>query len=240
MKAIRSAALTFTADPFLSSERAAMHYESDALTVFENGIITGFGAYAEIKKTLTADCEITTYTDALVLPGFIDLHVHYPQTQIIGAYGKQLIDWLNRYTFVAEQQFADVNHARAVSSFFLDECLRVGTTTAMVYGTVHAHATDVFFDEALKRNMRMIVGKVMMDRNAPEVLRDTPQRGYDESKVLIEKWHGRDRLSYAITPRFAPTSSPEQLDAAGALWREFPDCFMQTHISQKTTMKSHG
>jgi len=232
MKAIRAAALTFTADPFLVGASAAMRYESDALIVFENGVISDFGAYAEIKKTLSPTCEMTTYTDALVLPGFIDLHVHYPQTQIIGAYGKQLIDWLNRYTFVAEQQFADVNHARAVASFFLDECLRAGTTTAMVYGTVHAHATDVFFDEAQKRNLRMIAGKVMMDRNAPKALCDTPQRGYDESKALIEKWHRRDRLSYAITPRFAPTSSPEQLDAAGALWRDFPDCFMQTHISE--------
>ena len=232
MKAIRAAALTFTADPFLVGASAAMRYESDALIVFENGVISDFGAYAEIKKTLSPTCEMTTYTDALVLPGFIDLHVHYPQTQIIGAYGKQLIDWLNRYTFVAEQQFADVNHARTVASFFLDECLRAGTTTAMVYGTVHAHATDVFFDEAQKRNLRMIAGKVMMDRNAPKALCDTPQRGYDESKALIEKWHRRDRLSYAITPRFAPTSSPEQLDAAGALWRDFPDCFMQTHISE--------
>ena len=232
MKAIRAAALTFTADPFLVGASAAMRYESDALIVFENGVISDFGAYAEIKKTLSPTCEMMTYTDALVLPGFIDLHVHYPQTQIIGAYGKQLIDWLNRYTFVAEQQFADVNHARAVASFFLDECLRAGTTTAMVYGTVHAHATDVFFDEAQKRNLRMIAGKVMMDRNAPNALCDTPQRGYDESKALIEKWHRRDRLSYAITPRFAPTSSPEQLDAAGALWRDFPDCFMQTHISE--------
>ena len=232
MKAIRAAALTFTADPFLVGASAAMRYESDALIVFENGVISDFGAYAEIKKSLSPTCEMTTYTDALVLPGFIDLHVHYPQTQIIGAYGKQLIDWLNRYTFVAEQQFADVNHARAVASFFLDECLRAGTTTAMVYGTVHAHATDVFFDEAQKRNLRMVAGKVMMDRNAPKALCDTPQRGYDESKALIEKWHRRDRLSYAITPRFAPTSSPEQLDAAGALWRDFPDCFMQTHISE--------
>jgi guanine deaminase len=232
VKALRAAALTFTADPFLVGSAAAMRYESDALVVFENGVITDFGDYSAIKPTLPAHCEITVYQDALMLPGFIDLHVHYPQTQIIGAYGKQLIDWLNRYTFVAEQQFADVAHARKVASFFLDECLRAGTTTAMVYGTVHAHSADVFFQEAERRNLRMIAGKVMMDRNAPEALRDTPQRGYDESKALIEKWHGRGRLGYAITPRFAPTSSPEQLEAAGALWREFPDCHMQTHISE--------
>jgi guanine deaminase len=232
MRAIRAAALTFVADPFIAGAAAAMRYESDALIVFDRGVITAFGAYSAIQPTLAPDCSIQTYRDALVLPGFIDLHVHYPQTQIIGAYGKQLIDWLNRYTFVAEQQFADEAHARRVSAFFLDECLRAGTTTAMVYGTVHPHATDVFFDEAAKRNLRMIAGKVMMDRNAPEALRDTPQRGYDESKALIQKWHGRGRLGYAITPRFAPTSSPEQLEAAGALWREFPDCHVQTHISE--------
>ncbi len=231
---IRGAALTFCGDPFLIGAAAAMRYESDALVVMEAGKIKAFGAYADIKKTLPANTKITTYADALILPGFIDLHVHYPQTQIIGAYGKQLIDWLNRYTFVAEQQFADIDHAREVSQFFLDECLRVGTTTAMVYGTVHSHATDVFFEAAAERNMRMIAGKVMMDRNAPAALCDTAQSGYDDSKALIEKWHGQRRLGYAITPRFAPTSSPAQLEAAGALWREFPDVHMQTHIAENT------
>ena len=232
--AIRGAALTFSGDPFLIGASAAMHYEPDALVVMADGVITAFGAYADIKKTLQPDIAITSYTDSLILPGFIDLHVHYPQTQIIGAYGKQLIDWLNRYTFVAEQQFADIGHAREVSNFFLDECLRVGTTTAMVYGTSHAHSVEVFFAAAAKRNLRMIAGKVMMDRNAPAALCDTAQSSYDDSKALINKWHNHGRLSYAITPRFAPTSSPAQLEAAGALWREFPEVHMQTHISENT------
>ena len=236
LHAIRGAALSFRGDPFLMGAEAATQYESDALVVMEGGLIKAFGAYVDIKKTLPPNTTVTTYTDALILPGFIDLHVHYPQTQIIGAYGKQLIDWLNRYTFVAEQQFADINHAREVSRFFLDECLRVGTTTAMVYGTVHAHSVDVFFEAAAERNMRMIAGKVMMDRNAPDALCDTAQSSYDDSKALIEKWQGNSesRLGYAITPRFAPTSSPAQLEAAGALWREFPDVHMQTHISENT------
>ena len=232
--ALRGAALTFRDDPFLVGRDAAMHYEADALVVIEDGRIKAFGAYAGLKNSLEAGTPVTTYTDALILPGFIDLHVHYPQTQIIGAYGKQLIDWLNRYTFPAEQQFADVNHAREVSKLFLDECLRVGTTTAMVYGTVHAHSVEVFFDEASKRDLRMIAGKVMMDRNAPATLLDTAQTGYDQSKALLEKWQGVGRLGYAITPRFAPTSSPAQLEAAGALWREFPHVHMQTHISENT------
>ena len=232
--ALRGAALTFRGDPFLIGKDAAAHYESDALVVLEGGRIKAFGAYASLKDSLPADTPITTYTDALILPGFIDLHVHYPQTQIIGAYGKQLIDWLNRYTFPAELQFADVEHARAVSRLFLDECLRVGTTTAMVYGTVHAHSVEVFFEESQRRGLRMIAGKVMMDRNAPVGLLDTAQSGYDQSRALLEKWHGVGRLGYAITPRFAPTSSPAQLEAAGALWREFPQAHLQTHISENT------
>lgn len=232
MKVLRGAALTFVADPFQVGREAAMRYESDALLVLDHGKITAFGAYADIKPTLPAETAITTYGDALMLPGFIDTHVHYPQTQIIGAYGKQLIDWLNRYTFVAEQQFVDSEHAARVARFFLDECLRVGTTTAMVYGTVHAHSVDVFFAEAARRNLRMIAGKVMMDRHAPEALLDTAQTGYDASKTLLQKWHGKGRLGYAVTPRFAPTSSPAQLEAAGALWREFPGTHMQTHISE--------
>lgn len=232
--ALRGATLTFSADPFLVGREAAMHYESDALVILEGGRIKAFGPYAALKNSLGTEIPITTYPDALILPGFIDLHVHYPQTQIIGAYGKRLIDWLNRYTFPAEQQFADVDHARAVSTLFLDECMRVGTTTAMVYGTVHAHSVEVFFSEAERRGLRMIAGKVMMDRNAPEALLDTAQTGYDQSKALIEKWHGIGRLGYAITPRFAPTSSPAQLEAAGALWREFPHLHLQTHISENT------
>ena len=154
----------------------------------------------------------------LILPGFIDAHIHYPQTRVIGSYGAQLLDWLQKYTFVEEQKFSDPAHAAAVADFFLDEMFRQGTTTAVVYCTVRPKLVEAFFVASERRGARMIAGKVMMDRNAPPALTDTPQRGYDESKALIERWHGRGRLEYAITPRFAITSSDAQLAAAGA-WR---------------------
>ena len=151
------------------------------------------------------------------MSGFIDAHVHYPQTQVIGSYGAQLLDWLHNYTFVEEQKFADPAHCARVAEFFLDELFRSGTTTAMVYCTVHPQSVDAFFTAAEARGARMIAGKVMMDRDAPPALMDTAQRGYDESKALIARWRGRGRLDYAITPRFAVTSTQAQLDAAGAL-----------------------
>ena len=170
--------------------------------------------------------------DRLILAGFVDCHVHYPQTQIIGAYGEQLTDWLARYTYAAEQQFADGAHARAVAKLFLQECLRAGTTTAAVYCTVHPQSVDAFFEAASALDLRMIAGKVLMDRNAPAALTDTPKRGYDESKALIGRWHGKGRQLYCVTPRFAPTSSPEQIEATGALWREHPGTYLQSHVAE--------
>jgi guanine deaminase len=232
IKALRGAALTFTGDPFKVGGEAAARYESDALVIIENGRIKAFGAYDALKSSLTPDIPLTTYKDSLILPGFIDTHVHYPQTQIIGAYGKQLIDWLNNYTFIAEQQFSKPEHGRDVAKVFLRECMRAGTTTAMVYCTVYPQSVDVFFEESEKINARMIAGKVMMDRNAPEALLDTPQSGYDQSKTLLQKWHKRGRQLYCITPRFAPTSSPEQMEMTGALWKEFSDAYLQSHVSE--------
>ncbi|WJJ94839.1 guanine deaminase [Neopusillimonas aromaticivorans] len=167
-----------------------------------------------------------------MVPGFIDTHVHYPQMQMIGAYGAQLIDWLNTYTFVAEQQYSDLTYARTVADTFICELLRSGTTTAAVYCTVHPASVQAFFEAAEKRDLRMIAGKVLMDRNAPDALLDTAQSGYDDSLALINAWHGRGRLHYAITPRFAPTSSPAQLEAVGALWKGNPTTYMQTHLSE--------
>ena len=166
------------------------------------------------------------------MAGFVDCHVHYPQTEIIGAYGGQLIDWLDRHTYVAEQRFADEAHARDVAHVFLKECLRAGTTTAAVYCTVHPHSVDAFFEASEALGTRMIAGKVLMDRNAPDGLTDTAQRGYDESKALIAKWHGKGRQLYAVTPRFAPTSTPEQMAMTGALWREHPGTYLQSHIAE--------
>lgn len=232
MKAIRGAALTFVDDPFRVGGEASAHYEADALILIKDGRIQAFGPYAAIKDSLPADAALTSYPSALILPGFIDTHVHYPQTQIIGSYGKQLIDWLNNYTFVAEQQFAQADHGRAVARVFLRECMRVGTTTAMVYCTVYPQSVEVFFEEAEKTGARMIAGKVMMDRHAPAALLDTAQSSYDQSKTLLQKWHGRGRLLYAITPRFAATSSPAQMEAASALWKEFPSAYLQSHVSE--------
>lgn len=232
-QAIRAAALSFIADPFLVGSEASFHYEADSLIVIEDGKIKSFGPYDQLKSSLKPDVEIKTYKDSLVLPGFIDTHIHYPQTQIMGAYGKQLIDWLNNYTFIAEQQFKNFDYAKKVAAFFLDECIKAGTTTVMTYCTVHPESVDAFFEAATQRGMRVIAGKVLMDRNAPEALLDqSAQSGYDQSKALINKWHGKDRLSYAITPRFAPTSTHEQLESTGALWKEHPGTYMQSHVSE--------
>ena len=228
--AVRGQTVSFTADPF-EHGNGALRYESDGLIIIEDGMIIAAGSYESLRGQV-ADADIAHYPNSLILPGFIDTHVHYPQTQMIGAYGAQLIDWLNEYTFVSEQQFADPAHARAVSRIFLNECLRAGTTTALVYCTVHPESVEAFFDTALEYDMRMIAGKVLMDRNAPTALTDTAQKGYDDSLALMNKWHGKNRLLYAVTPRFAPTSTPAQLEAASALWKQHPGAYIQTHLSE--------
>ncbi len=230
--AIRGPALTFTGDVFVEGA-GAMRYESDALIGISGGKITHFGPASSVRDELPAGTPVKEYgKDNLILPGFIDCHVHYPQTQIIGAYGEQLLDWLEKYTFVAEQEFADEAHARSVADVFLDECLRNGTTTVATFCTVHAHSVDALFEAAASRGMRTIAGKCLMDRNCPPALSDTAQRGYDESKALIDRWHGTGRASYAITPRFAPSSTPEQMEMAGALWKERPGTYLQSHVSE--------
>jgi len=230
--AIRAATLTYIDDPFLVGVERAMKYEPDAVIVMADGKITQHGPADSILPALSAGVRVEHYHNCLVLPGFIDAHVHYPQTQIIASFGHKLLDWLNHYTFPAEQSFADPAHARRIAEFYLRENLRNGITTAMVYGTVHPHSVDVFFEESEKLQMRNIAGKVMMDRHAPVDLLDTPASSYEQTRQLLQKWHGRARNLYAITPRFAPTSSPEQLEAAGALRREFPDAYVQTHLAE--------
>ena len=175
------------------------------------------------------------YPDALLCAGFIDTHIHYVQTGIIGAFGSQLIEWLNNYTFIEEQRFAEKAHADAVARLYFDQLLANGTTTAVTFAAVYPQSVDAFFEESLRRGTRMIGGKVLMDRNAPDALLDTPQSGYDDSKALIAKWHGNGRNMYAITPRFAPTSTPEQLELAGALWKESPGTFTHTHVSENVS-----
>lgn len=230
--ALRGAALTFTGDPFAGPDEDCRVYHDDAALVMGGGEILDFGPAGDLLPDYGPDIAVTHYPESLILPGFIDCHVHYPQVQIIGGGGETLIDWLNTYTFVAEQAFADSDHGRQVAGRFLDELLRNGTTSAAVFCTVHPESVDAFFETALTRRMRMIAGKVLMDRNAPDALCDTAQSGYDSSKALIERWHGKDRLHYAITPRFAATSTPDQLAAAADLWREHPDAYVQSHISE--------
>lgn len=231
--AIRGPALTYTGDPFKEGLEHTMVYESDAIVAFQDGKITHFGPADNIESQLPAGTAIRRFgKDSLISAGFIDSHVHYPQTPMIAAFGTQLLDWLNKYTFPTEEKFSDKEHARDVAKVFLGECLRNGITSASVYCTVYPQSVDALFEEAEKLGMRLAAGKVLMDRNAPKPLLDTAQTGYDESKLLINKWHGRGRLMYAITPRFAPTSTPEQLKAAATLWDENPDCLMQTHLSE--------
>ena len=228
---IRGRVLSFTDDPAESGSRAYSLIDDGAVLV-AGGLIEAVGAARDILARAPPGAVIDDHSGLLIMPGFIDAHVHYPQTQVIGSYGAQLLDWLYNYTFVEEQKFADPAHCARVADFFLDELFRSGTTTAMVYCTVHPESVDAFFSAAEERGARMIAGKVMMDRDAPAALMDTAQRGYDESKALIERWRGRGRLDYAITPRFAVTSTQAQLDAAGALAREFPDCYVQTHANE--------
>lgn len=231
LHAVRGQLLHFTADPAFYTDDA-WHFEEDGLLVIENGKIHSCGPAVELQKTLPEDIKVTHYPHHLIMPGFIDTHVHYPQTQIIAAYGEQLLTWLNNYTFPAESQFSNTEHASKVANIFLDELLRNGTTSAMVFATMHPESVDAIFDAAQQRNMRLISGKVLMDRNVPDYIKDSAQSGYDDSKSLIEKWHNNQRLSYAITPRFAPTSTEEQLSLAGQLLKEHNDLFVQTHLSE--------
>ncbi len=228
----RSAIMHCIANPTEVGTDNAYEYYPDGLLVVENGLIKAIGHAEELLPTLAPETQITHHPDGLILPGFIDTHIHYPQTDIIGAYGEQLLEWLNKYTFPEEGKFADKNYATEVAKRFLDELLKNGTTTALVFGTVHKTSVDAFFEEASARDLRMICGKVLMDRNAPDFLTDTPESGYQESKELIEKWHNTGRLHYAITPRFAPTSTPEQLALAGKLLNEYDDVYMHTHLSE--------
>jgi guanine deaminase len=166
------------------------------------------------------------------MPGFIDSHIHYPQTSVIASYGEQLLDWLNNYTFPTELQFSDPDFAAVAADAFLKFLLQNGTTTAMVYTSVFAQSTHAFFSAAEKMNLRMIAGKVMMDRHAPAELLDTPASSDADCRELIELWHNNGRLQYALTPRFAPTSSPEQLAVTGQLYRDYPGIYLQTHLSE--------
>ncbi len=230
LTAVRGRVLSFTADP--ADTKQGHRLIDDGLVVMRDGLIREVGEAATLLPGLPPGTELDDQRGRLILPGFIDTHVHYPQTRVIASYGAQLLDWLNRYTFPEERRLRDPEVADALARFFLDELLRNGTTTAAVYCTVHPQSVDAFFAESERRGTRMIAGKVMMDRNAPEGLRDTAEQGARDSEALIGRWHGRGRQAYALTPRFAITSTEAQLEAAGALLRRHPDVYVQTHLSE--------
>ena len=209
-----------------------VRYVEDGLLITEQGKVTWFGTWQEGQARITNEMEFAHYPDQLIVPGFIDTHIHFPQTEMMGAYGEQLLEWLNTYTFPTEMQFKDKKYADEIAHFFVNELLKNGTTTALVFCTVHPQSVDALFEAAERHQMRLIAGKVMMDRHAPEDLCDTAETAYTESKALIEKWHAKGRNIYAITPRFAPTSTPEQLEKAGQLKAEYPDVYVHTHLSE--------
>jgi guanine deaminase len=228
-KLLRGRVLTFLDEPRATDDTGSFRYWEDGAVEIEAGCIVSVGSF---DGAAGADATVIDHRPHLILAGFIDPHIHFPQMQVIGSYAAALLEWLNTYTFVEEQRFADAAHATRIASRFFDELIRHGTTTAAAYCTVHPQSADAFFAEAAKRDMLMVGGKVMMDRNAPPGLCDTAQSGYDDSRAGIAKWHGKGRAHYAITPRFAITSTPAQLEAAEALAREFPDLHIQTHVSE--------
>ena len=229
---IRGRLLSFKDAPRDIDDTSSYSYEDDGAVLTTDGVIIASGDYTRVKQQAPADAIAIDHRPHLIMPGFIDTHLHFPQMQVIGSYAAALLEWLNTYTFVEEQKFVDPVHAARIATAFFDELVRHGTTSAVAYCSVHKSSAEAFFSESHRRNFRMIAGKVMMDRNAPPALLDTPQSGYDDTKAIIEEWHGKGRQMVAITPRFAITSSPEQLDMAGALMREFPDLHMQTHLSE--------
>lgn len=227
LRAFRAELLSVGADPRDAAD--AVRYEEDGLLVVENGTVIARGAYADLAGSL-ADIPVETLP-GLVVPGFVDAHVHYPQTDRIASHGEQLLDWLEKHIFPAEKAFADKAHAAAVAAFFLDELLRNGTTSALIFPTVHEQSVDALFEAALARDMRVISGKVLMDLG-PDGLHDTVASGRAESEALIRRWRGRGRLGYAVTPRFALASSDAQLADAGELLAEHPEVLMHTHLAE--------
>lgn len=224
--------LVFKSDPFNVSLEEATEHSSRGAILIDNSRIVAIGS-PEVLAAMSPSAFRQDFGDALILPGFIDAHAHYPQTGIIASWGARLIDWLQEYTFPEEARFGDPDLAAEVANRYLDTVIANGTTTVCSFCTTHPESVVAFFEASLHRNMRVVAGKTCMDRNAPENLLDNARDSYGQSRRLLSDWHGKERLGYAITPRFAPTSSPEQLEALGSLWSEFPDCLMQTHICEQ-------
>lgn len=230
MKLLKGRVLSFTGDPFREGPSAA---RMDEAVVIDAGKILDLGSVDKLTAAYPMAAQIN-YGTSLISAGFIDAHVHYPQTAIIASWGKRLIDWLNSYTFPEEMRFSNISYAEDVANRYFDLTISNGTTSVCSYCTIHPESVDAFFSQASQREIRAWAGKTCMDRNAPDGLQDTAQSAYDDSARLLQKWHGTGRLSYVITPRFSPTSTEDQLSALGSLWAENPGCLMQTHLSEQT------
>ena len=232
VKAFRASILHCLADPGSDASSNTVEYFADGILIVADGVVSEVGPAAALLPSISGDIELTDFAGKLIIPGMIDCHVHYPQIDIIASYGEQLLDWLSKYVFPIEAKFSDLAYASEVANFFADALLRNGTTTALVFSTVHPQSVDAMFSAAKQRNMRLLTGKVVMDRNCPEGLQDSAETAYRESRELIERWHGDGRLGYAITPRFAVTSTEAQLESMGKLANEFPDVHIHTHLAE--------
>jgi len=222
------------ADPAEVGVDASYNYIPDGMLVVDGSMVVAIGQHSDVADTLPAGTPVEDYSGSLITPGFIDTHIHFPQLDMIASYGEQLLDWLQKYTFPEEEKFADPKHAAECAEVFIEELLRNGTTSALVYGSVHKQSVDALFAAAYARNMRLVAGKALMDRNVPDAVRDTPESGDKDSRDLIAAWHGKGRLGYAVTPRFAPACSDEQMSLAGKLLEEYPGVLMHTHLSENT------
>ncbi|NQU66163.1 MAG: guanine deaminase [SAR324 cluster bacterium] len=232
LQVFKGSILFFTDDPDGSDPQQAFTYYEEGLLIVEGGYVKIVGPAAELAKTLPREFEITDYSGKLIIPGFVDTHIHYPQTDIIASYGKQLLEWLDKCAFPIEGRFSDADYAGEVADFFLQELLRNGTTTAQVMCTVHPQSAEILFQKSLKKNLRLIAGKTLMNSNAPGYLLDDASLGFEASLELIQKWHGQGRLSYAVTPRFAITSTESQLEKAGELLNSHLGLYLHTHLSE--------
>ena len=228
--AIRGSILHFVADPDRQGD--AHEYLDDGLLILKQGRVQMLVEAADWINQLPDGCALYDYSGRLVMPGFIDTHCHYPQTEMIASFGTQLLDWLHEYTFPTEIKFAEREYADKMAAFFCRQMLINGTTTSAVFASVHPHSVDAIFEKAASLDLCLIVGKVMMDRNAPPELCDTAESSYRDSTELIRRWHLRGRGQYAVTPRFAPCSSPQQLEVCGQLLAENPDLYLQSHVAE--------
>jgi guanine deaminase len=229
MQAYRAALLSFADD-------GSARYEQDGLLVVGpdatgRKVIRAAGAYAELGSRYPG-VAVTHLPGRILAPGFIDLHIHFPQTDVIGSPAEGLLPWLENYTFPHEARFSDHGYAAGVAQVFLDELLRNGVTSALTFCTSHPHSVDALLEASGQRGLRMIAGKVLQDRHSPDGVRDETEQSLVDTEALIRRWHGRGRLGYAITPRFAPSCSEAQLRGAGELAATYGDVWIQSHVAE--------